>query len=68
MDNQAMVPIEIIEKRIYLLRGKKVMVDSHLAELYGVETKQLKRQVRRNVERFPDDFMFELTQEEYQDF
>ena len=56
-----MVPMEIIEKRIYLLRGKKVMIDSHLAELYGVETKQLKRQVRRNVERFPDDFMFEST-------
>ncbi len=44
------------------------MLDSDLAELYGVETKQLKRQVRRNIKRFPDDFMFELTQEEYKDF
>jgi len=53
-----------IEKMIYLIRGQKVMLDSDLAELYGVETKMLKRAVRRNIERFPDDFMFELTKEE----
>jgi hypothetical protein len=46
------------------IRGQKVMLDRDLAELYGVETKQLKRQVRRNLGRFPEDFMFELTMEE----
>lgn len=56
---------EIIMSKIYLIRGQKVMLDRDLAELYGVETKQLKRQVTRNTERFPEDFMFELTQEEF---
>ncbi|WP_164112199.1 MULTISPECIES: ORF6N domain-containing protein [Sphingobacterium] len=51
---------------IYVFRGQKVMLDSDLAELYGVETKQLKRQVRRNLERFPSEFMFELTEKEHQ--
>jgi phage regulator Rha-like protein len=60
------IPQVSIESRIYTIRGKKVMLDSDLAELYGVETKQLKRAVRRNIERFPDDFMFELTKEEYE--
>jgi len=60
------VPQVSIESRIHSIRGKKVMLDSDLAELYGVETKQLKRAVRRNIERFPDDFMFELTKEEYE--
>ena len=60
-----MVP-ELIEKRILLIRGQKVMLDSHLAELYGVETKVLKRAVRRNIDRFPHDFMLELTREEYE--
>jgi len=63
-----LVPVEKIENKIFQIRGKRVMLDSDLAELYGVETKQLKRQVRRNIERFPEDFMFELTQKEYQDF
>jgi len=49
-----------------LLRGEKVLIDRYLAELYGVETKQLKRAVRRNFNRFPEDFMFQLTKEEYQ--
>ncbi len=62
------VPQEVIQQKIFLIRGHKVMLDSDLAELYKVETKQLKRQVRRNIERFPLDFMFELTQEEYKDF
>ncbi|MES2774277.1 MAG: ORF6N domain-containing protein [Bacteroidota bacterium] len=57
-------PDERIINKIYLLRGQKVMLDEDLAELYGVENKQLKRQVRRNIDRFPDDFMFELTTEE----
>ena len=58
------VPIENITGLIYLIRGKKVMLDRDLAELYGVETKRLKEQVRRNIERFPDDFMFELSKSE----
>jgi ORF6N domain len=58
------VPSEIIQSKIYLIRGEKVMVDRDLAELYGVETKQLKRQVNRNMDRFPDDFMFEMNDEE----
>ena len=56
---------ERIERKIYQLRGKKVMVDSDLAKLYGVSTKQLNRQVQRNLERFPSDFMFQLTREEF---
>ena len=59
-----LVPIELIASKIYLIRGIKVMLDRDLAELYGVETKRLKEQVRRNIERFPADFMFELTKEE----
>ena len=58
------VPIENITNKIYLIRYRKVMLDRDLAELYGVETKQLKRAVRRNISRFPKDFMFELTKEE----
>ncbi len=48
------------------MRGQRVMLDRDLAELYGVETKRLKEQVRRNIERFPDDFMFELTKNEFE--
>ena len=59
-----MIPIERIASKIYLIRGMKVMLDRDLAELYAVETRRLKEQVRRNIERFPEDFMFELTQEE----
>jgi phage regulator Rha-like protein len=59
-----MVPDEVIMSRIYLIRGQKVMLDMDLAELYGIETKQLKRAVRRNIARFPPDFMFELSQVE----
>ena len=58
------VPVEQIEKAILLIRGQKVLLDGDLAELYGVKTKALKQAVRRNIERFPKDFMFELTQEE----
>lgn len=56
--------LEEIRSRIHYIRGKQVMLDFDLAELYGVETKQLKRSVRRNLERFPSDFMFELNNEE----
>ncbi|MBG6110249.1 hypothetical protein IWX84_001117 [Flavobacterium sp. CG_9.10] len=66
MSNQITIPDEIISSKIYLIRNQKVMLDKDLAELYAVETKQLKRQVRRNIERFPDDFMFELNQQEFE--
>ena len=58
------VLVTMIERRIYLIRGQKVMIDSDQAELYGVETKLLNRGVRRNLERFPEDFMFQLTKDE----
>ena len=61
---ELIIPDEIIISKIYFIRGQKVMLDSDLAELYGVETKQLKRQVRRNLIRFPKDFMFELSIQE----
>ena len=64
--NAIAIPDEVLMKKIYLIRGQKVMLDSDLAELYEIETKRLKEQVRRNKERFPEDFMFELTEEEYQ--
>lgn len=63
--NLTTLPDEVLVNKIYMIRGQKVMLDRDLAELYGVETKQLKRQVKRNLERFPEDFMFELTREEY---
>lgn len=62
MDELAL--ISRIESKIFQIRGKKVMLDRDLAELYDVETKQLTRQVRRNIERFPEDFMFRLTNDE----
>lgn len=62
--HQPAVPVEVIERRIYLIRGEKVMLDSDLAELYEVETKMLNRAARRNRDRFPEDFMFQLTKEE----
>lgn len=66
-DSQLMVPDEVIMNKIYLIRGKKVMLDRDLATLYEVETKQLKRAVRRNITRFPEDFMLELTTKEFSD-
>ena len=62
------IPEEIILNQIYIIRGQKVMIDRNLATLYGVETKVLKRQVKRNIERFPDDFMFELTKSELENW
>ncbi len=64
MNKEIIIANEIIESKIYLIRGQKVMLDNDLAELYGIETKRLKEQVRRNLNRFPEDFMFELTKEE----
>lgn len=59
------IPDEVVISKIYLVRDQKVMLDRDLAELYGVETKRLKESVRRNIDRFPEDFMFELTKEEF---
>lgn len=63
---QVAVPIERIAQKIYRIRGQKVMLDSDLAELYDVETKTLNRAVKRNLTRFPEDFMFQLTPEEHE--
>ncbi len=60
-----LIPDERIMDKIYLIRGQKVMLDRDLAKLYEVETKVLKQQVKRNMDRFPDDFMFELTNDEF---
>ncbi|MFI0492128.1 ORF6N domain-containing protein [Flavobacterium sp.] len=65
MNKEILIPDDIISSKIYLIRNQKVMLDKDLSELYAVETKQLKRQVRRNLERFPEDFMFELSQQEF---
>jgi hypothetical protein len=62
--NKAGIVEEKIIQKIIFLRGEKVILDAHLAELYGVETRTLKQAVRRNMERFPEDFMFELTENE----
>ena len=64
-NNKNIIPNEVISSKIYLIRDKKVMLDRDLAKLYEVETKYLKRQVKRNIDRFPEDFMFELTDVEF---
>ena len=64
MSGSSVIPIERIEQRIFLLRGQKVMLSPHLAELYGVEPRVLMQAVKRNLERFPDDFMFQLAPQE----
>lgn len=64
---QSIVPVERIERAILLICGQKVMLSTHLAELYGVEARVLVQAVKRNVERFPDDFMFQLTRAEFAD-
>jgi hypothetical protein len=65
-DENSIVPIERIQQCIYLIRKHKVMFDADLAKLYGVETGALVRAVNRNIERFPSDFMFQLTKAEYE--
>ena len=65
MNDSNLIPVERIEKAIYLIRGEKVMLDSDLASLYGVTTARFNQQVSRNIERFPEDFMFQLTNEEF---
>lgn len=64
MKNVSQIPDEVIIHKIYLIRHKKVMIDRDLAELFGVETKRLKETVRRNLNRFPPDFMFEMNARE----
>ena len=66
LQNTSVLPDEVILSKIYVIRDKKVMLDTDLAELYQVETKQLKRSVKRNLSRFPDDFMFELEKIEFE--
>jgi len=56
---------EVIEKRIFIIRGERVMISTHLAELYGVEIRALIQAVKRNIDRFPNDFMFQLSDKEY---
>ena len=58
--------IELIQNKIYEIRGQRVMLDFNLAEMYGVETRRLNEQVKRNIERFPEDFMFQLTRGEFE--
>lgn len=65
---QSLVPMERIRKSILLIRGQKVILDRDLADLYGVETRVVKQAVRRNIKRFPKDFMFELSKEEFDDW
>mgnify|MGYP001593869716 FL=1 len=60
------ISVEVIATKILLIRGKRVMLDKDLANLYEVDTSHLTRQVRRNIDRFPEDFMFQLTKEEFQ--
>jgi len=65
-EKSLLVPEAVIMSKIYLIRDQKVMLDADLAELYEVETRRLNEQVKRNIERFPDDFMFQLTKEEFE--
>jgi hypothetical protein len=64
--SESLVPVERIERRILLLRGYRIMLDSDLAQLYGVPTGALNQAVKRNLARFPADFMFQLTAEEFE--
>ena len=64
VESASIQPLENIENLIHVIRGKQVMLDVDLARLYGVETKRLNEQVKRNIERFPEDFIFQLTREE----
>lgn len=65
MADKSLIPVDRIEKAILLIRGQKIMLDADLASLYGVETRVLVQAVKRNLERFPEDFMFQLSREEF---
>ena len=66
VESASIQPLENIENLIHVIRGKQVMLDRDLARLYGVETRVLNQAVQRNIERFPEDFMFQLTKEEFE--
>lgn len=68
MKDKITIPNEVIINKIYVIRGHKVMLDRDLADLYNVETRRLKEQVRRNINRFPEEFMFELTKKELEEW
>ena len=68
MPESQLIPTADIERRIYLIRGQRVMLDRDLAELYGVTTAALNQAVKRNLDRFPEDFMFPLAKEEFEDW
>lgn len=68
MDDQSLLSEETISNKIYFIRGQKIMLDRDLALLYGIETKRLKEQVKRNISRFPEDFMFELNKKEFENW
>lgn len=68
VESASIQPLENIENLIHVIRGKQVMLDRDLARLYGVETFRLNEQVKRNIERFPEDFMFQLTKEEFENW
>jgi hypothetical protein len=68
MSNPIEITDSVVLSKIYLIRGKKVMVDKDLAEMYGVETKRLNEQVKRNIKRFPGDFMFQLNLDEFENW
>ncbi|MDN3675389.1 ORF6N domain-containing protein [Flavobacterium branchiarum] len=68
MSDQSILSEETISNKIYLIRNQKIMLDRDLALLYGIETKALKQAVKRNISRFPDDFMFELTKIEFENW
>ncbi|NQT78497.1 MAG: ORF6N domain-containing protein [Bacteroidetes bacterium] len=67
MGNKSLIPTEKIDRAILIIRGHKIMLDSDLAEIYGVKTSRLNEQVKRNKNRFPNDFMFQLTNQEKQE-
>lgn len=68
VESASIQPLENIENLIHVIRGKQVMLDVDLARLYGVETKRLNEQVKRNIERFPEDFMFQLNKEDFENW
>lgn len=67
MASKSLLPLELIEKRIYIIRSQKVMLSTQLAELYNVEVRVLVQAVKRNIDRFPSDFMFQLSKSEFED-
>jgi len=64
-EKDLLIPLDQIQSRVLLIRGRRVIIDADLADLYGVETRRLNEQVKRNIDRFPPDFMFQLTEEEF---